>query len=163
VVDYGKDVGKSRGRLNLMQSSAATVDAYLKELDASRSSEIKKLVKLVRENIKPGFDEVMRWGMVSYEVPMTLSGDTYNHQPLNYAAIASQKQYISVYLSIYAEPDALFEFEKRWAKSGKKLNMGKSCVRFKSIEDADLETIAWAIRRLSAKQYLKIVQSYGKA
>ena len=146
-----------------MQSRAASVNAYLKELDASRSSQIKKLVKLVRENIKPGFDEVMRWGMVSYEVPMTLSGDTYNHQPLNYAAIASQKQYISVYLSIYAELDALFEFEKRWAKSGKKLNMGKSCVRFKSIEDADLETIAWAIRRLSAKQYLKIVQSYGKA
>ena len=163
MVDYGKDVGKSRGRLNLMQSRAASVNAYLKELDASRSSQIKKLVKLVRENIKPGFDEVMRWGMVSYEVPMTLSGDTYNHQPLNYAAIASQKQYISVYLSIYAELDALFEFEKRWAKSGKKLNMGKSCVRFKSIEDADLETIAWAIRRLSAKQYLKIVQSYGKA
>lgn len=162
-MDYGKDVGKSRGRLNLMQSSAASVNAYLKELDVSRSSQIKKLVKLVRENIKPGFDEVMRWGMVSYEVPMTLSGDTYNHQPLNYAAIASQKQYISVYLSIYAEPDALAEFEKRWAKSGKKLNMGKSCVRFKSIEDADLETIAWAIRRLSAKQYLKIVQSYGKA
>ena len=163
MVDHGKDVGKSWGRLSLMQSSAVSVNAYLKELDASRSSQIKKLVKLVRENIKPGFDEVMRWGMISYEVPMALSGDTYNHQPLNYAAIASQKQYISVYLSIYSEPDALAEFEKRWAKSGKKLNMGKSCVRIKSIEDADLETIAWAIRRLSAKQYLKIVQSYGKA
>ncbi len=146
-----------------MQSSAVSVNAYLKELDASRSSQIKKLVKLVRENIKPGFDEVMRWGMISYEVPMELSGDTYNHQPLNYAAIASQKQYISVYLSIYSEPDGLAEFQKRWAKSGKKLNMGKSCVRFKSIEDADLETIAWAIRRLTAKQYLKIVQSYGKS
>jgi hypothetical protein len=163
VVDCCKDLGKSWGRLSLMQSSAVSVNAYLKELDASRSSQIKKLVKLVRENIKPGFDEVMRWGMISYEVPMELSGDTYNNQPLNYAAIASQKQYISVYLNIYAEPDALAEFQKRWAKSGKKLNMGKSCVRFKSIEDADLETIAWAIRRQSAKQYLKIVQSYGKA
>ena len=159
----GKDVGKSWGRLSLMQSSAVSVNAYLEELDASRSSQIKKIVKLVRENIKPGFDEVMRWGMISYEVPMELSGDTYNQQPLNYAAIASQKQYISVYLSIYSEPVALAEFEKRWSKSGKKLNMGKSCVRFKSIEDADLETIAWAIRRLTAKQYLKIVQSYGKS
>ncbi len=141
-----------------MQSDAKTVKQYLNELDDVRRPQIKKLVELIRKNIKPGFDESMRWGMISYEVPMELSGKTYNNQPLNYAAIASQKQYISVYLSIYAESDALEQFEKRWAKSGKKLNMGKSCVRFKSIEDADLDAIAWAVGRLSAKQYLKIVQ-----
>ena len=141
-----------------MQSDAKTVKQYLNELDDVRRPQIKKLVELIRKNIKPGFEESMRWGMISYEVPMELSGKTYNSQPLNYAAIASQKQYISVYLSIYAEPDALDQFEKRWAKSGKKLDMGKSCVRFKSIEDADLDAIAWAVGRLSAKQYLKVVQ-----
>ncbi len=163
MVDYGKDVGKSWGRLVPMQSDAGSVKDYLLELDEIRRPQIKKLVKLVRDNLKPGFEENMRWGMISYEVPMELSGATYNNQPLNYAAIASQKQYISFYLSIYAEPDAYKEFTKRWARSGKKLNMGKSCVRFKSIDEADLETLAWAIRRLSAKQYLSIVRSQGKA
>lgn len=159
----GEDVGESWRRLAIMQSNAKTVNQYLKELDSDRGPQVKKLVKLIRDNIKPGFEETMRWGMISYEVPLSLSGDTYNHQPLNYAAIASQKQYISVYLSIYAEPEALEEFKKRWAKSGKKLNMGKSCVRFRDISDADLDAISWAIKRSSAKQYLKIVQSSGKA
>jgi hypothetical protein len=147
-----------------MQSSATTVKQYLTELDAERAPQIQELVKLVRSNIKPGFVETMRWGMISYEIPLEVSGKTYNNQPLNYVAIASQKNYISVYLmGIYSKNEDVLEFNSRWAKSGKKLNMGKACVRFKSLEDADLSTIAWAVRRLSVNQYLKLVQSYGKA
>lgn len=146
-----------------MQSNAPTVSKYLKELDSNRAAQIKKLVELVRANLKPGFVETMRWGMISYEVPMELSGDTYNHQPLNYVAIASQKQYISVYLTTYAQPEVQAEFERRWAAAGKKLNMGKSCVRFKSLEGADLPTLAWAVKRLDAKQFVKLVKSFGKA
>lgn len=147
-----------------MQSSATTVKQYLTELDAERAPQIQELVKLVRSNIKPGFVETMRWGMISYEIPLEVSGKTYNNQPLNYVAIASQKNYISVYLmGIYSKNEDVLEFNSRWAKSGKKLNMGKACVRFKSLEDADLSTIAWAVRRLSVNQYLKLVQSHGKS
>ena len=147
-----------------MQSSATTVKQYLDELDSERATQIRELVKLVRNNIKPGFIETMRWGMISYEIPLEVSGETYNKQPLNYVAIASQKNYISVYvLGIYANGDDPLEFRSRWATSGKKLNMGKACVRFKTIEDADLPTLAWAIRRLSASQYLKLAKSHGQA
>jgi hypothetical protein len=147
-----------------MQSSATTVKQYLDELDSERAPQIRELVKLVRNNIKPGFIETMRWGMISYEIPLEVSGETYNKQPLNYVAIASQKNYISVYvLGIYANGDDPLEFRSRWAASGKKLNMGKACVRFKTIEDADLPTLAWAIRRLSARQYLKLAKAHGQA
>lgn len=147
-----------------MQSSATTVKQYLDELDSERAPQIRELVKLVRNNIKPGFIETMRWGMISYEIPMEVSGETYNKQPLNYVAIASQKNYISVYvLGIYANGDDPLEFRSRWATSGKKLNTGKACVRFKTIEDADLPTLAWAIRRLSASQYLKLAKAHGQA
>ena len=147
-----------------MQSSATTVKQYLDELDSERATQIRELVKLVRNNIKPGFIETMRWGMISYEIPVEVSGETYNKQPLNYVAIASQKNYISVYvLGIYANGDDPLEFRSRWATSGKKLNMGKACVRFKTIEDADLPTLAWAIRRLSASQYLKLAKAHGQA
>lgn len=147
-----------------MRSSATTVNQYLNELDSERAPQIRELVKLVRSNIKPGFVETMRWGMISYEIPLEVSGQTYNNQPLNYVAIASQKNYISVYLmGIYSKSEDVAEFNSRWAKSGKKLNMGKACVRFKSLEDADLSAIKWAVRRLSVNQYLKLVQSHGKA
>lgn len=147
-----------------MQSSATTMKQYLDELDSERATQIRELVKLVRNNIKPGFIETMRWGMISYEIPLEVSGETYNKQPLNYVAIASQKNYISVYvLGIYANGDDPLEFRSRWATSGKKLNMGKACVRFKTIEDADLPTLAWAIRRLSASQYLKLAKAHGQA
>jgi hypothetical protein len=147
-----------------MQSSATTVKQYLDELDSERAPQIRELVKLVRNNINPGFIENMRWGMISYEIPLEVSGETYNKQPLNYVAIASQKNYISVYvLGIYANGDDPLEFRSRWATSGKKLNMGKACVRFKTIEDADLPTLAWAIRRLSASQYLKLAKAHGQA
>ena len=147
-----------------MQSSATTVKQYLDELDSQRAPQIRELVKLVRNNIKPGFIETMRWGMISYEIPIEVSGETYNKQPLNYVAIASQKNYISVYvLGIYANDDDPIEFRSRWAASGKKLNMGKACVRFKTIQDADLPTLAWAIRRLSVNQYLKLAKAHGQA
>ena len=147
-----------------MQSSATTVKQYLDELDSERAPQIRELVKLVRNNIKPGFIETMRWGMISYEIPIEVSGETYNKQPLNYVAIASQKNYISVYvLGIYANDDDPIEFRSRWAASGKKLNMGKACVRFKTIQDADLPTLAWAIRRLSVNQYLKLAKAQGQA
>lgn len=147
-----------------MQSSAITVKQYLDELDSERAPQIRELVKLVRNNIKPGFIETMRWGMISYEIPIEVSGETYNKQPLNYVAIASQKNYISVYvLGIYANDNDPIEFRSRWAASGKKLNMGKACVRFKTIQDADLPTLAWAIRRLSVNQYLKLAKAQGQA
>ncbi len=102
--------------------------------------------------------------MISYEIPMDVSGPTYNKQPLNYVAIASQKNHLSFYvMGIYGDPDGPSEFQRRWAESGKRLNMGKACVRFTSLDKADLPTLAWAVSRFSVPEYLELVRRHGKA
>lgn len=133
-----------------MQSDATTVEQYLAELPVERRADVTALVQLVRRSIQPGFVETMRWGMVTWEVPLGLSGPTYNGEPLAYVAVASQKRHISIYLmSVYSDVDTAAGFERRWADSGKRLDMGKSCVRFTRNDNADLDSIAWAVGLMS--------------
>ncbi|MEY4477440.1 MAG: hypothetical protein RJA31_944 [Actinomycetota bacterium] len=147
----------------MVSSNALTVDEYIAELPADRAEAVTALVDLVRAHIQPGYVETMRWGMISYEIPLEISGPTYNQQPLNYVAIASQKNHLSVYLmGIYAVPGADAEFSRRWAESGKRLDMGKACVRFTSLDKADLPTIAWAVGLVSVDEYLATVRAHGK-
>jgi hypothetical protein len=130
----------------MVSSNAATVEQYLAELKEPRRSEITALLDLIRDNLPAGFIEVMAWGMIVFQVPLEVSGPTYNDQPLAAVALASQKNHISFYLSaIYASKELTAEFQSRWANSGKRLDMGKSCVRFTSLEKADLNALAWAV------------------
>jgi hypothetical protein len=141
----------------MVSSKATTVDQYLAELPEPRKSEIKELISLVRANLPPGYEEAMAWGMVVFQVPLYVSGPTYNDQPLAAVALASQKNHISFYLSsIYASEKLTAEFHKRWDRSGKKLDMGKSCVRFKSLDKADLETLSWAVSLLTPEQFTQM-------
>jgi hypothetical protein len=147
-----------------VHSDASTVEEYLAALPTARLDDMAELVHLIRANLQPGFDEEMRWGMISWEVPLTLSGPTYNGQPLGYVALASQKNHISVYLlGVYSDPRASAEFERRWAASGKRLDMGKSCVRFASNAKADLDTIAWAVGLNTPSEYLELVRAHTKS
>lgn len=142
----------------MVSSAALTVEQYLMELDEPRKSEITEILNLLRKSLPEGFDEVMAWGMIVFQVPFSVSGPTYNNQPLAAVALASQRNYISVYLtSVYASEQLTEEFRQRWSRNGKKLDMGKSCVRFKYLEDADLDTIAWAVSLFDPKQ---IVEQY---
>lgn len=141
----------------MVSSVAATVEQYLAELEEPRRGEITELLGLIRQNLPKGFDETMAWGMIVFQVPMAVSGPTYNDQPLAAVALASQKKYISFYLSsIYASKELTAEFHERWARSGKKLDMGKSCVRFKSLDKADLETLGWAVSLLDPVQFTQM-------
>lgn len=147
----------------MVSSSAVTVADYIGELPADRAEAVTALVELVRANIPVGYVETMRWGMISYEIPLEISGPTYNGQPLNYVAIASQKNHLSVYvMGIYAVPGADVEFRQRWEASGKRLNMGKACVRFTSLDKADLPTLEWAAGLCSVEEYLETVRTHGK-
>ena len=147
-----------------MYSDASNIEDYLAALPTARRDDVAELVALIRANLQPGFDEEMRWGMISWEVPLTLSGPTYNGQPLGYVALASQKNHISVYLlGVYGDPEASAEFERRWAASGKQLDMGKSCVRFPRNAKADLDTIAWAVGLNSPSEYLELVRAHTRA
>jgi hypothetical protein len=138
----------------MVSSNAATIEQYLAELAEPRRSEISKLLDLIRDNLPAGFIETMAWGMIVFQVPFEVSGPTYNDQPLAAVALASQKNHISFYLSaIYASEELTGEFQLRWANSGKRLDMGKSCVRFTSLEKADLETLAWAVSRFDPVRF----------
>ncbi len=141
----------------MVSSAAVRVDQYLSELHEPRRSEITELLNLIRNNLPNGFDEAIAWGMIVFQVPMAISGPTYNGQPLAAVALASQKHHISFYLSsIYASEELTTEFHQRWEQSGKKLDMGKSCVRFRSLDRADLATLAWAVSLLDPVQFTQM-------
>jgi hypothetical protein len=141
----------------MVSSAASTVDEYLAELQEPRRREISELLALIRKNLPRGFDEVMAWGMITFQVPLEISGPTYNDQPLAAVALASQKNHISFYLSsIYASKELTTEFHQRWERSGKKLDMGKSCVRFQSLDKADMGTLGWAVSLLNPQQFTKM-------
>jgi hypothetical protein len=125
-----------------MQSKAATVKEYLAELPDDRRKALEAVRKVVRKNLDKAYVEGMQYGMVGYYVPHKVYPPGYHcdpKQPLPFAGMASQKNHMSLYLfCVYNNPELLAWFQKAVAKSGKKLNMGKSCIRFKKLEDLPL-------------------------
>ena len=140
----------------MVRSSAATVEEYLDELAPDRREQIESVRSVVLENLPDGYDESMNWGMITWEIPLERYPTTYNKQPLMYAALASQKNYMSLYLMcVYTHEGTQTEFERRFKDSGKKLNMGKSCVRFKKIDDLPLDLIADTIASTPVDEYIR--------
>jgi Domain of unknown function (DU1801) len=118
-----------------VQSKAATVAAYLTELAPERAAVVATVRDLVNAHLPPGFDETMRWGMISWEVPLARYPETYNGQPLNCVSLAAQKQHTSLYLMCaYIDPSGEQRLREAYANAGVKLDFGKSCLRFKSID-----------------------------
>lgn len=141
-----------------MQSKAKTVTQYLAALPPERRDLIAAVRKVVRANLNPGFEEGVQYGMIGYAVPHRLYPAGYHtdpRQPLPFACIASQKNYCSLYLmNVYGDEPLEQRFQAAWAKSGKKLDMGKSCIRFRKIEDLALDAIAGAIRGTTVATYI---------
>jgi hypothetical protein len=137
----------------MAKSDASTVEEYLAELPDERRAEVSAVRDVILANLPDGYVELMDWGLITYAVPLEVSGPTYNKKPLMYAALAAQKNYYAVYLTTVMEE---FEesFRTRWAATGKKLDMGKACVRFKHSSDLALDVIADEIARLSVPQFL---------
>ena len=143
-----------------MQSDATTVEAYLAELEPDRKTSVSAVRDVILENLPDGYEEVMQYGMISYVVPTSVLADTYNGQPLMYAALASQKRHISLYLTnVYGDEGSAEWFRKRYAESGKKLNMGKSCVRFRKVEDLPLDVVGEAIALTPMDEFLEIYRA----
>ena len=138
-----------------MRSDAATVEEYLAELPDSRREAISTVRTVILENLPDGVEEAINWGMIAYEIPLARYPDTYNGQPLLYAALASQKNHMAVYLhSIYADPDTRAQFEEAYRESGKKLDAGASCVRFRTLENLPLNVVAKAVAAVDADTYI---------
>lgn len=142
-----------------MQSDASSVEQYLAELPDDRRDAIEVVRDEILRRLPDGYVETMNWGMISYEVPLELYPDTYNKKPLMYAALASQKNHMAVYLSgVYADDDRRDEFLNRYRASGRKLDMGKSCVRFKSIDDLPVELIGDSIAAFTPDEFIDVYE-----
>jgi uncharacterized protein YdhG (YjbR/CyaY superfamily) len=125
-----------------MRSEATSVDRYIAELPHDRRAAIETVRDTIVANLASGFEEAMNWGMITYQVPLETYPDTYNGQPLMYAALASQKNHMAVYLTaVYANDDSRESFLGKYRASGKRLDMGKSCVRFRTLDDLPVDLI----------------------
>ena len=146
-----------------MQSKATTIEQYLNELPADRRAQIEAVRNVVLENLPDGYEENMNWGMISYEVPLSICPDTYNKKPLMYAALASQKNNMSIYLSgVYANEELREEFMAKYKATGKKMDMGKSCVRFKTIDNLPLDVVGNAIAKFEVNDFIELYKEGRK-
>ncbi|MEA2339896.1 MAG: hypothetical protein QOE82_3903 [Thermoanaerobaculia bacterium] len=145
-----------------MQSTATNVSDYLASLPPDRRAAIEAVRKVILANLDKDYEEGMQYGMIGYYVPHRVYPAGYHcdkKQPLPFAGLASQKNYMAVYLmGLYTSggENKLAEwFREAWAKSGKKLDQGKACTRFRKIDELALDVIGEAIRRLPAKKYIE--------
>ncbi len=139
-----------------MHSDAETVDQYLAELPEDRRDALEKVRKVILKNLPKGYEEVMNWGMITYEVPLKTCPDTYNGKPLMYGALASQKNHMAVYLTgIYMDSKTRRLFEKSYKATGKRMDLGKSCVRFRKIDDLPLELIGESVALFEVSDFVE--------
>ena len=125
-----------------MQSQAATPEAYLAELPPERAAVVAAVRDVILEHLPAGYHEAMNWGMITYEVPLTTHADTYNGQPLGYVGLAAQKRHYALYLyGVYADPEQEATLRAAYDARGRKPDLGKSCLRFKRLEDVPLDTV----------------------
>lgn len=144
-----------------MQSKAPTVEAYLESLPDDRRSALEAVRKVILKNLDKKYQEGMQYGMIGYYVPHSVYPDGYHcdpKQPLPFAGLASQKNHMSLYImSNYGDEEEWFR--KEWMKTGKKLDMGKCCVRFKKLDDVPLELVGKAFKRMPAAKYIEYYET----
>lgn len=143
----------------MAHSAALTIKGYLDSLPPERRDALKKVHAVIVKHLPKGYQEVMQYGMIGYVVPLKKYPAGYLNDkktPLPYAGLASQKNYISVYLmNLYGDLELKKRFETEYAKTGKKLNMGKSCVRFRHLKDIPLELIGEVVARTSVSEFIE--------
>ncbi len=143
-----------------MQSTAATVEDYLAELPEDRRMAIAAVRDAVNARLPPGYEERMQYGMITWVVPLERHADTYNGQPLALAALASQKRHMALYLMCTYSEEAQAGFRARWEATGRKLDMGKSCVRFRRLEDVALDVVA---EEIGASPPERLIEAHDRA
>lgn len=146
-----------------MQSAATTVEAYLNELPEDRVAPMQQLREVILSNLPQGFEEMMNYGMIGYVVPYSVYPPGYHckpKQPLPFLALASQKNFIAVYhMGIYGDESLLKWFEEAYANTGVgKLDMGKSCIRFKKMDKIPYDLIGELCTKMTPAQWIDIYE-----
>ena len=140
-----------------MQSNAKTAEEYLTELDDDRRQQLATVRNVVLDNLPDGYEEMMLFGMITYAVPLSILPDTYNKQPLMYAALASQKRHMALYLTnVYGDESVEKWFRARYIETGKRLDMGKSCVRFRKLDDLPLELVGEVVAKTPIDEFIEV-------
>lgn len=150
-----------------MQSKATTIEEYINEIPAERQDAFKKLRAAIKKNLPKGFQETMSYGMIGYVVPHKIYSAGYHctpHLPLPFMNIASQKNFIAVYhMGVYADPKIYKWFTDEYAKfSSKKLDMGKSCIRFKKPEDIPIKLIGELASKITVEEWINTYEKIYK-
>jgi hypothetical protein len=139
----------------MVSSQAQTVRQYLDALPSDRRAIVTRVRKLIRDHLPAGFQEGMQYGMISYYVPLSRFPDTYNGQPLAIISLAAQKNHLSLYLmGLYGDADGERRFAQAFHDAGKKLDMGKSCLRFKRFDDLAQDALEQLIAGTSVEQFI---------
>ena len=140
----------------MAKSKAETVDGYLAELLEDWRAAISAVRQVVLENLPQGYEEGMQFGMIGSVIPLERNPVTYNRQALQYAALASQKNYMSLYLmNVYSDEAVERWFVDRYKDSGKRLDMGKACARFKSRQDLPIDLVGEAIALTPVDRFIE--------
>ena len=143
----------------MAKSVATTVEEYLGELPDERRAVVAAVRDVVRRHLPEGYHETMNWGMISYEIPLARYPVTYNKQPLSYAALAAQKNHYAVYLMPAGDPGQAARLRDAFAKAGKKLDVGKACIRFKSLDDIPLDAIGDVVAAFPPEKWIEIYEA----
>jgi hypothetical protein len=144
-----------------MRSEAATVEEYLREMPAERRPHIEAVREVIRKHLPKGYEEAMRWGMISYEIPLSVYPSTYNKQPLAYVALAVQKNFNTLYIMTAGNKKVEQKLRDGFRKAGKKLDLGKSCIHFKSADDLPLALIGEIVASTPPKDWITIAEARG--
>ncbi|MCD6424188.1 MAG: DUF1801 domain-containing protein [Anaerolineales bacterium] len=140
----------------MMKSTATTISDYLADMPPERRTAIEKVRNTIMAYLPEGYEETLNWGMITYQVPLDVYPDTYNKKPLMYAALANQKNHMAVYLTgIYMDENLNQEFESKYRETGKRYDVGKSCVRFRKLDDLPLELIGESIAAIGMDEFIE--------
>jgi hypothetical protein len=144
----------------LPKPTAKTPAAYLAQLPAARRAELARVRRVVRKHLPPGYAETLRSGMIVYEVPLKRYPDTYHGHPLWYAALAAQKNYLTPHLlAAYGNAALRRRLTEGFRTAGKRLNMGKACIRFQAADDLALDAVAEVVASTPLERFVAVAQA----
>jgi len=131
------------------------VRAYLDGVEGERGVALRAMFETVHAAMPEGYELGISYGMAGWVIPLERYPNTYNKQPLSYVSLAAQKNYNALYLSIYADSEMDVAFRAEWAATGLRLDMGKSCLRFRTLADVDLGIIARTVSATSTEEFIE--------
>lgn len=140
----------------MAKSNTQTVEDYLNELPEYRRETIEEIRNLILENLPDGYEETFNWGMISYEIPLERYPDTYNNQPLSYLGLAAQRNHNALYMmNVYQDEELQEWLEEQFREANKKMDMGRSCLRFNTVNDLPLEAIKKVVSYQTPDEFIE--------